>query len=193
MGGQYKMSGISELCRRFRPALRLLGRKSAMSGVVYCGSFLSVSSSPDRHSLRRLGLAAMGRRQCPKHGLRQKDLPDGFEPGQKRSDGSGIDLRTTCNVRWVAKLGTENYSSPVVAEGKVYVGTRRHFCVLAAGRQKRVLAEVRLGSQVRSTPAVADGVLYVASQRILWAVQLTKPHGLVSMPMHKQADHKSHT
>ena len=64
------------------------------------------------------------------------------------------------------------WSSTLVADGKVYVGTRRHFCVLAAGRQKQLLAEVRLGSQVRSTPAVADGVLYVASQRYLWAVQL---------------------
>ena len=53
----------------------------------------------------------------------EKDLPVVFEPGKKQSDGSGIDLRTTCNVRWVARLGTENYSSPVVADGKVFIGT----------------------------------------------------------------------
>ena len=40
---------------------------------------------------------------------------------------------------------------------------------------------------------MADGTLYVASQRYLWAVQITKPHGLVGIPMQKHADHKSHT
>ena len=53
----------------------------------------------------------------------ERGLPVSFEPGKKRSDGSGIDIRTTFNVRWVAKLGTENYSSPVVADGKVFIGT----------------------------------------------------------------------
>jgi outer membrane protein assembly factor BamB len=52
----------------------------------------------------------------------EKGLPVGFEPGKKRSDGSGIDLKTTANVKWVAKLGSENYSCPVVANGKVFIG-----------------------------------------------------------------------
>jgi outer membrane protein assembly factor BamB len=50
-------------------------------------------------------------------------LPANFVPGRKRSDGSGIDLHTTCNVRWVARLGSENYSSPVIADGRVFIGT----------------------------------------------------------------------
>jgi outer membrane protein assembly factor BamB len=100
----------------------------------------------------------------------------------------------TGKLCWMHQTGADIWSSTLVADGKVYVGTRRHFCVLAAGRQKRLLAEVRLGSQVRSTPAVADGVLYVASQRYLWAVQLTKPHGLVSAPLErKHAEQKRHT
>jgi outer membrane protein assembly factor BamB len=100
----------------------------------------------------------------------------------------------TGKLCWMHQTWSDIWSSTLVADGKVYIGTRRHFCVLAAGRQKRLLAEVRLGSQVRSTPAVADGVLYVASQRYLWAVQLTKPHGLVSSPIpRRHADHKSHT
>ena len=100
----------------------------------------------------------------------------------------------TGRLCWTHDTGADVWSSTLVADGKVYVGTRRHFCVLAAGRQKKLLAEVRLGSQVRSTPAVADGVLYVASQRYLWAVQLTKPHGLVSLPIErKHADQKRHT
>ena len=53
----------------------------------------------------------------------EKGLPVRFEPGKKASDGSGIELKTTCNVKWVAKLGSENYSCPVVADGKVFIGT----------------------------------------------------------------------
>ena len=53
----------------------------------------------------------------------EERLPSSFEPGKKRPDGSGIDMSTTRNVRWVAKLGTENYSSPVVANGRVFIGT----------------------------------------------------------------------
>ena len=50
-------------------------------------------------------------------------LPDHFTPGRKKSDGSGIDPSTTMNVRWTAKLGSETYTSPVVANGRVYIAT----------------------------------------------------------------------
>lgn len=50
-------------------------------------------------------------------------LPTVFHPGKRRRDHLGLDPATTKNVRWVARLGGENYSSPVVANGRVYVGT----------------------------------------------------------------------
>jgi outer membrane protein assembly factor BamB len=53
----------------------------------------------------------------------EKNLPATFVPGKKKPDGSGIDMQTTKNVKWVARLGTENYSSPVVSGGKVFIGT----------------------------------------------------------------------
>jgi outer membrane protein assembly factor BamB len=53
----------------------------------------------------------------------EKNLPASFVPGKKRTDGSGIDMQTTKNVKWVARLGTENYSGPVVSGGKVFIGT----------------------------------------------------------------------
>jgi outer membrane protein assembly factor BamB len=52
-----------------------------------------------------------------------KNLPDRFTPGEKKSDGTGINLQTTQNVRWVAKLGSQTYSTPTVAGGRVYIGT----------------------------------------------------------------------
>ncbi len=53
----------------------------------------------------------------------EKGLPETFDPGSTLSDGSGIDLATTQNVKWVAKLGSQTYGNPVVAGGKVFVGT----------------------------------------------------------------------
>jgi outer membrane protein assembly factor BamB len=53
----------------------------------------------------------------------EKGLPASFVPGEKKADGSGIDLATTRNVRWVVRLGNDTYSSPVVADGRVYIGT----------------------------------------------------------------------
>ena len=53
----------------------------------------------------------------------EKGLPEGFEPGQKRPDGTGIDPATTKNVRWAARLGSQTYGNPTIGEGKVFVGT----------------------------------------------------------------------
>ena len=48
-------------------------------------------------------------------------LPDTFAPGEKR--GGRINLQTTRNVKWVAKLGSRTYGNPTVADGRLYVGT----------------------------------------------------------------------
>ena len=53
----------------------------------------------------------------------EKSLPETFEPGEKKSDGSGIDMATTRNVKWAVKLGNNAYGNPTVANGKVFVGT----------------------------------------------------------------------
>jgi len=50
-------------------------------------------------------------------------LPETFEPGKKSPNGGGIDPATTRNVRWTARLGTQTYGNPTVADGRVYIGT----------------------------------------------------------------------
>jgi outer membrane protein assembly factor BamB len=77
----------------------------------------------------------------------------------------------TGRVYWVHDTRDDIWSSTFVADGKVYIGTRRGLTVLAAGKQQQHLADINLGSQVFSVPSVANGVLYVASQRNLWAIQ----------------------
>ena len=62
-------------------------------------------------------------------------------------------------------------ATPLVADGKVYISTKKKLVVLAAGRGKKLLSEVTLGSTAYATPVAANGSLYVCSQSYLWAVQ----------------------
>jgi len=50
-------------------------------------------------------------------------LPESFEAGKYKQGSEEIDMATTKNVRWVAKLGSQAYGNPTVAGGKVFVGT----------------------------------------------------------------------
>ena len=72
---------------------------------------------------------------------------------------------------WFYPTGSEVWGSTMVADGKVYLGTKKSLLVLAAGKEKKLLANIHLGTPAYCTPVVANGVLYVASQHYLWAVQ----------------------
>lgn len=81
-----------------------------------------------------------------------------------------IDIKTGEAV-WTHKLAGEMWSSCLVADGKVYVGTRKgDFVILAAGREKTVLCEVELGAPIAGTAAVANGAIFVATMKELFAI-----------------------
>ena len=50
-------------------------------------------------------------------------LPETFKAGRFIRGTDDIDMAKTENVRWVAKLGSQTYGNPTVANGRVYVGT----------------------------------------------------------------------
>ncbi len=52
----------------------------------------------------------------------EKGLPDWYSLGSK-GDGGAIDLSTTKNVKWFASVGDRTWGSPVVSQGKVFIGT----------------------------------------------------------------------
>ncbi|MEO6740460.1 MAG: PQQ-binding-like beta-propeller repeat protein [Chthoniobacteraceae bacterium] len=52
-----------------------------------------------------------------------KGIPAKFEPGKFKKNSEEIDMSTTKNVKWIAKLGSQTYGNTVVAYGKVYIGT----------------------------------------------------------------------
>ncbi len=72
---------------------------------------------------------------------------------------------------WTHETKGPIWASPLVADGKVYIGTnRRDFWVLAAGREKKVIGTVQLDSPTSSTPVAANGVLYVTTMEKLYAL-----------------------
>jgi len=73
---------------------------------------------------------------------------------------------------WVHDAGGEIWASTLVADGKLYVGTRRgDFWILAAGRRLEVLSSIRLDQPVISTPIAAGGTLYVSTMSQLYALR----------------------
>jgi outer membrane protein assembly factor BamB len=71
---------------------------------------------------------------------------------------------------WGYECRSDIWTSPLAVDGKVFVGTGKGLCVLAAGKRCELLASIRLGSPVRAMAVAANGTLFVASQRYLWAV-----------------------
>jgi outer membrane protein assembly factor BamB len=63
------------------------------------------------------------------------------------------------------------WGSPMVADGKVYIGDEDgDIAVLAAGKELKVLSETSMGSSVYSTPVAANGVLYIMTRDTLYAL-----------------------
>ncbi len=50
-------------------------------------------------------------------------LPSDFAAGEFVGASDEIDMSTTRNVKWIAKLGSQSYGNPTVARGRVFVGT----------------------------------------------------------------------
>ncbi len=77
----------------------------------------------------------------------------------------------TGRCHYVFETKAETWGGTLLADGKVYLATKKDFFILAAGKEPKVLGQIYLGAPAYSTPIAANGVLHVASQRYLWAVQ----------------------
>jgi len=78
----------------------------------------------------------------------------------------------TGRAYWTHDTGSEIWASTLVADGKVYIGTRRGvFLVFAASREKKVISSIKLDSPIHGSPVAANGVLYVTTMKNLYAVE----------------------
>jgi outer membrane protein assembly factor BamB len=118
----------------------------------------------------------------------EKGLPESFVPGTKRPEGT-IDLATARNVRWGVRVANAVYSTPSIAEGKIFVGAMEQgnglmLCLDAATGKllwkwkappKKFpndidgfhlgIHEIPPQMGVCSSPAVSDGRVYFVSHR----------------------------
>jgi outer membrane protein assembly factor BamB len=72
---------------------------------------------------------------------------------------------------WVHDMLAAVWGSPLVADGKVYLGDEDgDVVVLQHGKEKKVLAEMNMGSSVYATPVPANGVLFLMNRNQLFAL-----------------------
>jgi outer membrane protein assembly factor BamB len=72
---------------------------------------------------------------------------------------------------WTHDLLAAVWASPIVVDGKVYIGDEDgDVVVLAAGKEKKILAENTLGSSVYATAVPANGALLIMNRNQLWSL-----------------------
>jgi len=90
---------------------------------------------------------------------------------------AGFDGRLHCldaetgKVYWVYEAGRPIWGSPLVADGKVYLGTGANaLCILRAGKQLEEINRIRMRDGIFCTPTAANGTLFVATRKHLYAI-----------------------
>jgi outer membrane protein assembly factor BamB len=76
---------------------------------------------------------------------------------------------------WTHDLLSAVWGSPMVIDGKVYLGDEDgDVVVLEAGKEKKLIASMNMGSSVYATVVPANGTLFVMNRNQLWALSETK-------------------
>lgn len=95
---------------------RAVGRTIVVSVIIALAA-----SSPRR--VQGGDQAQWGERWSRNMASAEIGLSEWFDAGTRDRESGEIDPATTRNVRWVASLGKRTYTSPVVARGRVLIGT----------------------------------------------------------------------
>jgi outer membrane protein assembly factor BamB len=82
-----------------------------------------------------------------------------------------LDAKTGA-VLWTHDMLAAVWASPVLVDGKIYLGDEDgDVVVFAAGKTKKVLAENTMGSSVYASVVPANGRLYIMNRNQLWALE----------------------
>jgi outer membrane protein assembly factor BamB len=77
----------------------------------------------------------------------------------------------TGQVYWTHDMFAAVWGSPLVVEGRVYLGDEDgDITILQAGRELKVIGEMNMGSSVYSTPVPANGALYIVNRNQMIAL-----------------------
>jgi outer membrane protein assembly factor BamB len=84
-----------------------------------------------------------------------------------------IDAKTG-QQKWKHDMFAAIWGSPLVVDGKVYLGDEDgDVVVLQAGEKLKVIAEMNMGSSVYSTPVPANGALFIMNRNQLFALAVS--------------------
>ncbi|MCB9891428.1 MAG: PQQ-binding-like beta-propeller repeat protein [Planctomycetes bacterium] len=92
--------------------IRMLGRLLPSFAVLLCGDVIAQDWPQWGHDATK-NMVATG----------VKGLPTELHAGEFIGASDRIDMTTTKNVKWIAKLGSQSYGNPTVSGGRVFVGT----------------------------------------------------------------------
>ena len=77
----------------------------------------------------------------------------------------------TGKEHWKLPLRGDIWARPLLADGKIYVGTsRRMFYTLKAGLEPQILSEITMPDGIYAPAAASDNTLYIAGDGFLYAV-----------------------
>ncbi len=97
-------------------------RAGLLRGALYGALLLAVAS---------VGLAddwpQWGRDASKNMASTEADIPLEFNPGYLDENLEHIEPGSFEGMRWIAKLGSQTYGNPTIADGRVYVGTNNEF------------------------------------------------------------------
>lgn len=72
---------------------------------------------------------------------------------------------------WTHEIQGEVWASPLVADGKVFLGARNgDFWIFAASKEKKILAKIQMGAPINATATAANTTLFIATMREIFAV-----------------------
>ena len=78
-------------------------------------------------------------------------------------------------TRWTHDCNGQFWATPLLADGRLYVGTRRgdHY-IFAAGAEKKLLHQTKFPSPISATSCAANGTLYISTMTELLALKAEK-------------------
>jgi outer membrane protein assembly factor BamB len=78
----------------------------------------------------------------------------------------------TGEVRWTGRLGGSFSSSPLLADGKIYVGSRDgEMFVIRPGEDLDIVATNNFGEAIMASPAAVGRAVYVRTERALYRIE----------------------
>jgi outer membrane protein assembly factor BamB len=74
-------------------------------------------------------------------------------------------------VLWTYDLKAAIWGSPLVVDGKIYIGDEKgDVAIFKHGRTQQLIGEVNMGGPIYTTPVAANGVLYISTKSKLYAI-----------------------